>query len=154
MALSDKEAMTAAKLEAFHKQMMTANPLMKISSPWADRLTAHMGDSLLYGGLAGGIPLKKGPPIMSSAPGSKTPPPDRFTPERMTRMLASRMGWGNDYTNEPGPPSPFRAFTTAQLSEGQAVVFVIHNEQAIVIHDDLNLFPSDALVTQLRILVG
>jgi hypothetical protein len=39
-----------------------------------------------------------------------------------------------------------------KLNEEKAVVFVIHSGKALAIEDDLNLFPSDALVTQLRLL--
>jgi hypothetical protein len=67
-------------------------------------------------------------------------------PPDLNKMIASRMRWGE------GALPPFKAIQAYPLSEEQVVVFVIAGERALIIHDDANLFPSDALVTQLCLL--
>lgn len=41
---------------------------------------------------------------------------------------------------------------SAHIGSDKAFVFVVHNEQAVVLEDDPGLFPSDRLITQLRAL--
>jgi hypothetical protein len=71
----------------------------------------------------------------------------KFTESNMSNMLAARMGW-----NVSSPSCSFQKISAHKLNEDQAAIFVIAGQKALVIHDDLNLFPSDALVTQLRLL--
>jgi hypothetical protein len=42
----------------------------------------------------------------------------------------------------------------AFVDEHVAVVFIIHNNKPVTIEDDVYLFPSDSLITQLRLLIG
>jgi hypothetical protein len=72
-------------------------------------------------------------------------PINRFDPQHLHKMLVSRMGWDLQVC-------PFKVLHTHKLNDQTAVVFVIHQGKALVIEDDLNLYPSDALVTQLRLL--
>jgi len=50
--------------------------------------------------------------------------------------------------------SGFDALHAHQVSPDKVIVFVIANGQPVTIEDDGGLFPSDALITQLRILRG
>jgi hypothetical protein len=72
----------------------------------------------------------------------------KHTPDNMRAALAIRMGWN---VNQTGMKY-FEHCEPRKLNEEKAVVFVIHSGKALAIEDDLNLFPSDALVTQLRLL--
>jgi hypothetical protein len=72
---------------------------------------------------------------------------NRFTDGNMYSMLASRMGW-NLVTASP----PFDKCVPCKVTEEKAVVFIVTGGKALLIEDDLGLYPSDALVTQLRLL--
>ncbi|WP_130214498.1 hypothetical protein [Bradyrhizobium genosp. SA-3] len=72
----------------------------------------------------------------------------KHAPENMRAALAIRMGWN---VNQTGLKY-FEYCEPRKLDAEKAVVFVIHEGKALAIEDDLNLFPSDALVTQLRLL--
>jgi hypothetical protein len=71
----------------------------------------------------------------------------KFSDLNMSAMISIRMGW-----NMSNPSCTLARVTAHKLNAEQAVVFVIVDGKALLIHDDLNLFPSDALVTQLRLL--
>jgi hypothetical protein len=148
MALPDKDTLTAEKVQQAYEMMRRGkiefDPYVK--SKWADALS----DSLLYGvrSMPGGLGAGLGARNQTSNKASPPPEP-RFTNSSMQRMIACRMGWERD-----GMMCPLPDLTCAKLNEGQAVVFFVFDGKAIVIYDDLNLFPSDALVTQLRILIG
>lgn len=74
------------------------------------------------------------------------------------------------YTNKPSaqgllhlrlslmyPTSPWPMFKNihAVLTDTKAFVFVVRDDdQAVIIEDDATLFPSDALMTQLKLLKG
>jgi hypothetical protein len=47
---------------------------------------------------------------------------------------------------------PFNHIDAYRISEERVVVFVVHKETPVLIEDDGALFPSDALITQLRLL--
>ncbi|WP_454627686.1 hypothetical protein [Bradyrhizobium cenepequi] len=133
-------AVTAAELEKLARDLSDRNMDEGLWVPHRD----YLGDTwspppAVFGGTSGGA--MPGP---NRAASSK---PDRFTPNGMQAMICSRMGWRGM------PDAPFKVLEARKLSAEQAVVFVIVEETALLIHDDLNLFPSDALVTQLRLLV-
>ena len=50
-----------------------------------------------------------------------------------------------------GENMPFQYFATA-LAGDKVFVFVVQDGQAVVLEDDAPLFPSDKLITQLRLL--
>jgi hypothetical protein len=85
--------------------------------------------------------------LAQGAQGRKPTPQGRFTDGNMYSMLASRMGW-NLVTASP----PFDKCVPCKVTEEKAAVFIVTGGKAITIEDDLNLFPSDALITQLRLL--
>lgn len=68
----------------------------------------------------------------------------RPTPEQ---MLAMRMRW-----------SPMERYPLDHISmyiaKDKAFIFVVKDGSHVTIEDDAALFPSDALITQLRLLVG
>jgi len=73
---------------------------------------------------------------------------DKYTETNMGAMLTIRMGW-----NVSCPPCTLRKMSALKLNDDEAVVFVVTDaNKALLILDDLSLFPSDALVTQLRLL--
>lgn len=49
--------------------------------------------------------------------------------------------------------NPF-GFLQAIRSGQKVFVFLVHNEEALVIEDGWDLFPSDTLITQLRLIAG
>jgi hypothetical protein len=71
----------------------------------------------------------------------------RYTESNMTTMLASRMGWTVN-----APANPFRKVAPIKLNDEKIAIFVVHGDKALVLQDEVGLFPSDALVTQLRLL--
>jgi hypothetical protein len=72
----------------------------------------------------------------------------RYSETNLGAILNMRMGWNL------AASTSFKKVSAHKLSDDKAAVFVIVGEKALVIEDDLNLFPSDALVTQLRLLEG
>lgn len=49
---------------------------------------------------------------------------------------------------------PFKYISAHEIDEHRACVFVIHRGEPVTIVDDAALFPSDKLITQLRLLMG
>jgi hypothetical protein len=75
-------------------------------------------------------------------------PNRRFSDGNLKSMIESRMGWNV-------APCPFRRVYPVKLESAETVaVFVALEHTAIVINDEAALYPSDALVTQLRLLEG
>lgn len=73
---------------------------------------------------------------------------DKWHESNMKRMLEHRMGW-----NVSEPRCPFQVCTCHRISNtDRAVVFLIHKEEAMLLYDELGIYPSDALVTKLRML--
>lgn len=107
----------------------------------------HMMDALKYGGLdmaKGGVGSGQTANVAQAVM-----KPSKFTESHMRRMLASRMGWDLDPAADP----PLE-FYTRRLNDGEAVVFVIVRGEPVTLRDDINLYPSDALVTSLRLLLA
>lgn len=73
-------------------------------------------------------------------------PPNYFDPaSRLVSMIGMRL------RIQEGARIPCD-FITAHEAGDKVFVFVVHNGQPLVIEDDKDLFPSDKLVTQLRLL--
>lgn len=51
-----------------------------------------------------------------------------------------------------GQTWPFQHITTA-LTEEQVLIFLVKNDKGVILEDERGLFPSDALITQLRVLM-
>ncbi len=106
------------------------------------------------------------PPLLStgastgaSATGVATqwpnPPIYRTEDDLLHDMLNSRMRWYQQQLAPAGHTIKYPTFTkvcTHRLSPETIAVFVAINGKAIVIEDNADLFPSDTLVTQLRLL--
>jgi hypothetical protein len=90
-----------------------------------------------YADIMGGAYIQPPPPM---APVNK---PDKFSDEALKSMLFSRMRWDSQ---------PFQRLITTKLNDTTVVVFLIHNGRALTIEDDINLYPTDGLITQLRLL--
>lgn len=76
--------------------------------------------------------------------------PDNVTPldspAGRTAMVQSRL-------NTPGaPPLPFQHFNTA-LTDSEVIVFLVVKNEPVVLRDERNMYPSDGLITQLRLLI-
>jgi hypothetical protein len=52
-----------------------------------------------------------------------------------------------------GQTTPF-SFLNCHVGDKKAFVFVVKNGEAVTLEDDPDLFPSDALIGQLRLLIG
>lgn len=74
----------------------------------------------------------------------------QYDDEHLEEMLDSRMGW--DLRPEKRD-EVFRDVLVRRTGEQASIIAVIDKE-VLVIKDDLVLFPSDAVVTQLRLLTG
>jgi hypothetical protein len=61
----------------------------------------------------------------------------------LSEKLECRMDWDRN---------PFAHLSIHQLTEHTVVLFIAVRGEAVVLEDDANLFPSDALVTKLRLL--
>lgn len=70
----------------------------------------------------------------------------KFTDGNLVSMLQSRMGW-----NIRTPKCPYRDVRCYELADSVAIILVAENE-VYNIDDDKGLFPSDALVTKIRIM--
>jgi hypothetical protein len=46
------------------------------------------------------------------------------------------------------------AFMEAHQSGDKVFVFIVHQGNPAIIEDDWNLFPSDAMITKLRLMLG
>ncbi|MCK1741375.1 hypothetical protein IVA80_10985 [Bradyrhizobium sp. 139] len=74
-------------------------------------------------------------------------PDIKSTDAHLKDMLYSRMGWDISV-----PKCPLAKCFCSKLNDEAVAVFVIHNGKALVVEDDAGLFPSDTLVSQLRLL--
>lgn len=72
---------------------------------------------------------------------------EKFSQDNMHSMLVYRMGW-NVYT----PKNPFREIRCHRLDNDRAVIFILADNTAFLLYDELPLFPSDALVTKIRMM--
>jgi hypothetical protein len=78
--------------------------------------------------------------------GTQATVPPQWGEQHLQSMLASRMNWGY------GTKCPFQRVLPWKVTIDKVVVFVALETEAILIEDDANLYPSDALITQLRLL--
>lgn len=66
---------------------------------------------------------------------------------KFMHLLAMRMRW------EEGLRIPFEHLSL-HATDQQAFVFVVHKGEATILDDDPGLFPSDELITKLRLILG
>jgi hypothetical protein len=71
--------------------------------------------------------------------------PDALDSFRMKKMIGSRLRWPE---NEPAPFD----FLECHMAASKALVFAVVNGEPVTLEDDPALFPSDTLVTQIRLL--
>lgn len=71
------------------------------------------------------------------------PPPSS---EDLCSMVRMRMRWG------PNKPEHITFMAAHKLNDEKAALFVVVNGQPAMIEDEWGLFPSDALITKLRML--
>jgi hypothetical protein len=73
---------------------------------------------------------------------------DKYSEQNMMQMINMRMGW-----NVEDPKSPHRRVLPVQMkSRDRIVLFVVTGDEALIIEDDMALYPSDELVTKLRLI--
>lgn len=89
-----------------------------------------------------------GSPTPGMAYGNSPQAPARATPS-LYEMLAMRMRW-----YELGAPKGFEACNCYKRDEDVFVFVVPKQGEPLIITDDAALFPSDKLITQLRLLEG
>ena len=73
--------------------------------------------------------------------------PNKWAEVNLQKMLASRFGWDIDGL------CPFKRVVPYKVTDEQVVVFVVAGDEAVLFHDEAALYPSDALMTQMRILI-
>jgi hypothetical protein len=71
----------------------------------------------------------------------------RWSENNLLKMIASRLGW------DAGEMMPFRRIVPVKVTNDMVAIFIVTNNNALIIEDETNLFPSDALITQLRLLI-
>jgi hypothetical protein len=70
----------------------------------------------------------------------------QWSPEAMKRMICMRLNIQEGYTHG------FHFLECCKLNDKEVAVFVVTDGEPIVIKDGTDLFPSDTLITQLRLL--
>lgn len=75
-----------------------------------------------------------------------TPVNQRWSEQNLYDMLSSRMGWNVAHT------FPFKRLVSYKVTDDKVVIFIVTKNDALMLEDDAFLYPSDALVTQVRLL--
>lgn len=104
-----------------------------------------MGSAGGYGGGGGGVGMNNPGHTHGSAVGVNT---TRRSKPTLREKLAMRMGWDNSANGEAG----FNHVHLHQLPTKVLVLAVTKDHGHVLIEDDSVMFPSDQLVTQLRLL--
>ena len=72
--------------------------------------------------------------------------------DRLLDMLAMRMRWEKSYAHmDNAYPTPFLDVVVSQRP-GTVLVMIVMNEEHLVLEDDELMFPSDKLITKIRML--
>ena len=71
----------------------------------------------------------------------------QYSTEALLRMLAMRMRWDTGV-------STGLEFISAHKGNELVFIFLVREGQPMILEDDANMFPSDALITKLRLMVG
>lgn len=75
----------------------------------------------------------------------------KFTATNTKSMLSSRMGW-----NMEAPRCSFEKWEAWAMTDTVAIIIqhYAHSTEIIVLYDDKDMYPSDELVTKIRMMVG
>lgn len=154
----------AARLEASDKYREFLNGLVneikKMDKASAAAVVAGSG------GGSGGSPLSNAPQGVVATPyapngviltpgGWLTPgTEDPFNSEHLLSMLAMRMRWHRQHhTRHAEYGHPFKSLGVASNHDDSlALVFVVTHTGHVLLEDDMNMYPSDNLITKLRLL--
>lgn len=79
--------------------------------------------------------------------GISSGPPPRPSSDELCSMIAMRMRWSKSR-------QLVMSFIGAHQTNEKVFVFMVHNEQAVTLEDDVLMFPSDTLITKMRLLLG
>ena len=80
-------------------------------------------------------------------------PYDRTERHReLLAMLAMRMRWNSAIEYKYAIDHPFMDIMVSEKGDGTVIVLVVNNDGYVVIEDDGGMYPSDKLVTKLRVL--
>lgn len=75
---------------------------------------------------------------------------DKWAEQNMLAMLTHRMGW-----NVGDPSNPMRRVVPLHLRSKEVVaVFLVIADRYVTIEDSTELYPSDQLVTQIRMFIA
>ncbi len=110
----------------------------------SDEKIYHMLGSLWKTPTPPAPPAWQGP---GSGSGVATGAPLFPSSDKLCMMIAMRMRWPE------GRTLPM-SYLSAHQTEDTVFVFMVHNKQAVVIEDEAIMFPSDALITKLRLMLG
>lgn len=88
----------------------------------------------------------------TGGPRMRTPYDRSEEHQRMLGMLAMRMRWDRSLDYSMQITHPFKDVMVSELSSGAIIVLVVTGAGYVVLEDEAGMFPSDNLVTKLRIL--
>jgi hypothetical protein len=72
---------------------------------------------------------------------------NKHKPIHLIAQLNHRMGW-----SWGEPKDPFVRITAQKMNDAIALWVIVDDNKHVVLEDNLDLYPSDALVTKLRLL--
>lgn len=107
-----------------------------------DRLREHYLDAMRYN-IFGNTPIAPAPPVWTDDSAGSI-----YTIEKLMRMLVMRLHLPE------GQRIPFDFATAYKFEDKKVFVFLVHNGEPVVLEDEWPMYPSDALVTKLRLIMG
>lgn len=72
--------------------------------------------------------------------------------EHLFRMLAMRMRWDTNVFASQGYEIPFHGITLLDRADGVVLILIATGTDHVLLEDDGHMFPSDNLITKLRVL--
>lgn len=72
--------------------------------------------------------------------------------EHLFRMLAMRMRWDTNVFASRGYNVPFHGITLLERGDGVVLILIATGTDHVLLEDDGQMFPSDNLITKLRVL--
>lgn len=111
---------------------------------YIDKASGRRWDSQTLKQPAGAFPLVHTTPSVFSRP-PFDPPTDFNDDNERLKMICMRMRFAARTL------IPFQHLSTAKCGD-KVFIFVVQNDQPVVLEDETSMFPSDQLITQLRLI--
>lgn len=74
--------------------------------------------------------------------------------EHLTHCLLERLSRGKPADMQIFAVPSYKALLATKLSPDKVAVFLVHGDQHYTLEDDYRIFPSDALITQIRLITA